>query len=40
MAVTGNLEQIRTKVRKITGMLSVNQLSLSDLDDYINDFYR
>jgi len=40
MAVTGNLEQIRTKVRKITGMLSVNQLSLSDLDDYINDFYQ
>jgi len=40
MAVTGTLEQIRTKVRKITGMLSVNQLSNDDLDNYINDFYQ
>ena len=40
MAVTGSLEQIRAKVRKLTGMLSPNQLSESDLDDYINDFYQ
>lgn len=40
MAVTGSLEQIRTKVRKITGMLSVNQLTNAELDDYINDFYQ
>jgi len=40
MAVTGTLEQIRTKVRRITGMLSPNQLSNDDLDDYINDFYQ
>jgi len=39
MAVTGTLEQIRAKVRKITGMLSVNQLTDAELDDYINDFY-
>lgn len=39
MAVTGTLEQIRAKVRRITGRLSVNQLSNDDLDDYINDFY-
>ena len=39
MAVTGTLEQIRAKVRKVTGMLSPNQLSNDDLDDYINDFY-
>ena len=40
MAVTGTLEQIRTKVRKIVGMPSTNQLSNDDLDDYINDFYQ
>ena len=40
MTVTGSLEQIRTKIRKITGMLSTNQLTLTDLDDYINDFYQ
>lgn len=39
MAVTGTLEQIREKVRRITGRLSVNQLTNEDLDDYINDFY-
>lgn len=39
MAVTGTLEQIRTKVRRVTGRLSVNQLSDADLDNYINDFY-
>lgn len=40
MAVTGNLEQIRAKVRRITGMLSQNQLTDDALDDYINDFYQ
>ena len=40
MAVTGTLEQIRDKVRKITGMISTNQLSNNDLDNYINDFYQ
>ena len=39
MAVTGTLEQIRAKTRKITGRLSVNQLSNDDLNNYINDFY-
>ena len=37
--VTGILEQIRVKVRRITGRPSVNQLSNDDLDAYINDFY-
>jgi len=40
MAVTGSLEQIKTKVRKITGRLSVNKLSEDDLENYINDFYQ
>ena len=40
MTVTGTLEQIRDKVRKITGMISTNQLSNNDLDNYINDFYQ
>ena len=40
MAVTGTLEQIRVKVRKITGTPSTNQLSNADLDNYINDFYQ
>lgn len=39
MAVTGTLEQIRSKVRKITGRPSVDQLTNEELDDYINDFY-
>lgn len=39
MAVTGTLEQIRTKVRRITGRPSQNQLTDDELDDYINDFY-
>jgi len=39
MTVTGTLEQIRAKVRKVTGMLSTNQLTNAELDDYINDFY-
>jgi hypothetical protein len=39
MAVTGTLEQIRDKVRRITGRLSPNQLTDLELDDYINDFY-
>lgn len=38
--VTGALDQIQTKVRRITGMLSVNQLSDNDLNGYINDFYQ
>lgn len=40
MAVLGDLAQIRTKVRKIVGMPSPNQLSNDDLDNYINDFYQ
>ena len=40
MTVTGSLEEIRTKVRKIVGMPSANQLSTADLDNYINDFYQ
>jgi hypothetical protein len=40
MAVTGTLEQIRSKVRRITGRLSANQLTDAELDDYINDFYQ
>ena len=39
MAVTGTLEQIRNKVRLLTGRPSTNQLSNPDLDNYINDFY-
>jgi len=39
MAVTGTLEQIRAKVRKITGRPSGNQISDDEIDDYINDFY-
>lgn len=37
--VTGILEQIRVKVRRITGRPSANQLSENNLDAYINDFY-
>ncbi|MHA1401149.1 MAG: hypothetical protein ACTSQE_12440 [Candidatus Heimdallarchaeaceae archaeon] len=40
MAVTGTLEQIRAKVRRLVGMPSVNQLTVEELDDYINDFYQ
>jgi len=39
MPVTGTLEQIREKVRKITGRPSTNQMSNDELDNYINDFY-
>lgn len=40
MTVTGTLEQIRNKVRLITGRPSPTQLSDADLDNYINDFYQ
>lgn len=40
MTVTGTLEQIRIKVRRLVGMPSENQLTTADLDDYINDFYQ
>jgi len=40
MAVTGTLEQIRAKVRKLVGMPSDTQLSVAELDDYINDFLQ
>lgn len=33
------LTQIRSKVRKVTGSPSPNQLSDADIDDYINTFY-
>ena len=38
--MTWNLTAIRSKVRSLTGMLSTNQLSDSDLDTYVNTFYR
>lgn len=34
------LEKIRARVRKLTGRPSTNQLSASDLDNYINDYYQ
>jgi len=39
MAVTGTLEQIIDKVRKITGRPSANQMTDAEITDYINDFY-
>ena len=35
-----DLASIRKKVRRLTGRPSENQLSTSDIDDYINTFYR
>ncbi len=34
------LSRIRTKVRNLTGRLSINQLSNADILNYINDFYQ
>lgn len=34
------LEKIRTKVRRLTGRLSTNQLSNASILEYINDFYQ
>jgi hypothetical protein len=34
------LSKIKTKVRRLTGRPSANQLSESDLQDYINEFYQ
>jgi len=34
------LAQLRSKIRELTGQLSTSQLSNSDLNDKINDFYR
>lgn len=34
-----DLAAIRQKVRRVTGRPSANQLSVTDLDDYINTFY-
>jgi hypothetical protein len=38
MAVSGSLQDIRTKFRRITRSPSQNQISDSDVDDYINTF--
>lgn len=40
MALTWTLAQIRAKVREITGELTEENISDSDLNDKINDFYR
>lgn len=37
---TWNLGTIRTKVRAITGRRSTNQISDSEVDDYINNYYQ
>lgn len=39
MSVSTNLSTIRTKIRRITGRPSQNQLSDAELDQYINTFY-
>jgi len=39
MTVTGDLEQIRAKVRRLTARPSANQITDAELNDYINDFY-
>lgn len=39
MAITGNREQIRAKVRRITGRLTQQQMSDDEINDYIEDFY-
>jgi hypothetical protein len=38
--MTWNLTAIRSKVRHLTGKRSTNQLSQTDLDTYINTYYR
>lgn len=35
-----DLAQIRQKVRQVTGRLSENELSTTDLDNYINQYYQ
>jgi|TARA_R100001530_G_scaffold129206_1_gene99424 hypothetical protein len=40
MAQTWDLTAIRAKVRKLTGTPSTGQLSNSDLDNYIDNYYR
>lgn len=40
MALTWVLTDIRTKVRAITGLLTAEDISNTDLDNKINDFYR
>lgn len=40
MSFPSDLAAIRSKVRKVTGRPSEAQLSTSDLDEYINTFYR
>lgn len=37
---TWNLSDIRSKVRKVTGRFSQDQLSNNDLDNYINRYYQ
>jgi hypothetical protein len=39
MALTWTLEEINAKVRELSGRPSTNQISDSDLNDQINDFY-
>lgn len=39
MAITGTLSEIRAKVRVLTGRPSTAQISDSDVNDAINDFY-
>lgn len=38
-SVPNTLKDIRTKVRRLTGRPSINQISDSAIDDYINTFY-
>lgn len=40
MALTWTLSEIRAKVRSLTGKPSTSQISDSDIDDKINDFYQ
>lgn len=40
MAFPSNLNEIRKKVRRITGRPSSNQITDSEIDDYVNTFYR
>ena len=39
MAVTGALDQIRLKIRRITGRPSSSQITNDEIDDYVNSFY-
>lgn len=39
MSVSTNLSTIRAKVRRVTGRVSPNELSDSDIDQYVNTFY-